>query len=98
MDTLALHEMSQSAIEIGVRLTPRASSGGVELLADGSLRVRVTAPAVDGRANDALRRAVAKALHIAPSRVTLVRGVRSRDKTLRIEGVDAAAIRLRLTP
>ncbi len=90
--------MTSPAVDIRVRLTPRASSGQIELLADGSLRVRVTAPAVDGRANEALRRCVAKALGIAPSRVTLVRGVRAREKTLRIEGLDADGVRRRLTP
>ena len=79
-----------------VRLTPRGGREDVRLLDDGSLAVRVAAPPVDGRANEALRRAVAKALGIAPSRVQLVRGNRSRDKTLSIEGLDADEIRARL--
>jgi uncharacterized protein (TIGR00251 family) len=78
---------------ISVRLTPRAAADRIEVLGDGSLAVRVTAPAVDGRANEALRRTVAKKLGVAPSRVTLVRGQRSRDKVLRIEGLDADAVR-----
>jgi len=68
----------------------------VRLLDDGSLAVRVAAPPVEGRANEALRKAVAKALGVAPSRVTLVRGERSREKTLCVEGIDAAAVRARL--
>jgi uncharacterized protein YggU (UPF0235/DUF167 family) len=58
--------------------------------------VRVTAPPVDGRANDALCRLIARRAGIAPSRVTLVRGEKSRDKTLSVEGVDAATLRERL--
>jgi len=58
--------------------------------------VRVTAPPVDGRANDALRRLIARRAGVAPSRVTLVRGEKSRDKTLTVEGVDAATLRERL--
>jgi uncharacterized protein len=58
--------------------------------------VRVTAPPVDGRANDALRRLIARRAGVAPSRVTLVRGEKSREKTLRVEGVDAATLRERL--
>jgi len=81
-----------------VRLTPRASREQVTLLDDGSLAVRVSAPPVDGRANAALERAVAGALGIAPSRVTLVRGTRGREKTLRVDGVDAAAVRRLLAP
>jgi uncharacterized protein (TIGR00251 family) len=78
---------------ISVRLTPRAGADRVTLLGDGSLAVRVTAPPADGRANEALCRAVAKALGLARSRVTLVRGHRSRDKILRVEGMDEGAIR-----
>jgi uncharacterized protein YggU (UPF0235/DUF167 family) len=58
--------------------------------------VRVTAPPVDGRANDALRRLIARRAGVAPSRVTLVRGEKSREKTLSVEGVDAATLRERL--
>ena len=87
--------MSDETIEIRVRLTPRASSERIVLLEDGSLAVRVSAPPVDGRANEALVRAVAKALAVAPSRVELVRGDRSRVKTLRVRG-PGAELRRRL--
>ncbi|HEY5142674.1 MAG TPA: DUF167 domain-containing protein [Solirubrobacteraceae bacterium] len=82
--------------DVRVRLTPRAARPAVELLEDGSLAVRVSAPPVDGEANAALVKAVAKALGIARSRVVLLRGERSREKTLRIEGLDAGEIRSRL--
>ena len=85
------------SVVLRVRLTPRASREQVTLLADGSLAVRVTAPPVDGRANTALERALAGALRIAPSHVNLVRGARSREKTIRIDGLDADAVRERLS-
>ncbi len=88
---------SESSVTLRVRLTPRGGRDELRLLGDGSLAVRVAAPAVDGRANEALVRTVAKALRIAPSRVVLVRGERSRDKTLRIAGLDGAAVRDLLT-
>lgn len=84
------------AVDLRVRLTPRAARPKVDLLEDGSLAVRVSAPPVDGQANAALVKAVAKALGLAPSRVRLVRGERSREKTLRIEGLEAGEIRARL--
>jgi len=56
----------------------------------------VTAPPVDGKANEALCRLVAKAAGVAPSRVQVVRGHTARDKVLRIDGVDAAALRAAL--
>ena len=85
-------------LTLRVRLTPRGGREEVKLLDDGSLAVRVAAPPVDGRANEALRRAVAKALGIAPSCVQLVRGDRSRQKTLSIEGLNADEVRARLAP
>jgi uncharacterized protein len=48
--------------------------------------VRVTAPPVDGRANDALCRLIAKAADVAPSKVSVIHGHTARDKVLEIEG------------
>jgi uncharacterized protein len=58
--------------------------------------VRVNAPPVDGRANDALCRLIAARAGVAASRVSVVRGAKARDKVVRVEGVDAAALRERL--
>jgi uncharacterized protein (TIGR00251 family) len=82
--------------DLRVRLTPRAAREAVTLREDGGLAVRVTAPPVDGRANAALERAVAKALGVPRSTVSVVRGARSREKTVRIEGLDADGLRERL--
>lgn len=84
------------ATQIHVRLTPRAAREQIAPGDGGSYLVRVTAPPVDGRANDALRRLVARRAGVAPSRVTLVRGDKSREKVLRVEGVDEATLRERL--
>jgi uncharacterized protein YggU (UPF0235/DUF167 family) len=59
---------------------------------DGVLIARVSAPPVDGRANDALCRLVARALKLAPSRVAVIHGERSRTKVVRVQGVSAAAV------
>jgi uncharacterized protein (TIGR00251 family) len=59
---------------------------------DGVLIVRVSAPAREGRANQALCRLVARQLGIRPSRVTVVRGERSREKLVRVEGIDRAGL------
>jgi uncharacterized protein (TIGR00251 family) len=85
------------SVVLSVRLTPRAAREQVTLLDDGSLAVRVSAPPVDGRANAALERAIAGALRIAPSRVAVVRGARSRDKAVRVEGLAEAQVRERLS-
>ncbi len=54
--------------------------------------VRVTAPPVDGKANEAVRKLVAKKAGVAESKV-LVRGQSGRDKLVRIEGIESAALR-----
>jgi uncharacterized protein len=78
--------------QIEVRLRPRGSSDELIGVRDGVLQARVTAPPVDGKANRALCRLIAKRLGVAPSRVSVVRGERSRDKLVRVEGVAAATL------
>jgi uncharacterized protein YggU (UPF0235/DUF167 family) len=59
---------------------------------DGVLRARVSAPPVDGRANLALCALIARQAGVAASRVSIVRGERSRDKLVRVRGVEQAAL------
>jgi len=58
-------------------------------MADGVLRARVSAPPVDGKANKALCRLIAKQVGVAPSRVSVVRGEKSRDKVVQVDGVES---------
>jgi uncharacterized protein YggU (UPF0235/DUF167 family) len=62
---------------------------------DGVIRARVAARPVEGAANEALRRLVARELGIAPSRVSIASGATRRIKVLALEGVDADAVRSR---
>jgi len=73
--------------DLRVRLQPRARRDEVVGERNGALVVRVTAPPVDGRANDALCRLIAKVAGVAPSRVEIVRGHTSRDKVVRVAGL-----------
>ena len=59
---------------------------------DGVLQAKVTAPPVDGRANKALCKLIAKRVGVAPSRVSVVRGEKSREKVVRVEGVGKAEV------
>ena len=56
------------------------------------LIVRVAAPAVEGRANEALCRLLAKRLRVPKSSVTILRGHRSRDKLIEIDGLDERTV------
>ena len=71
-----------------MRLQPRAGADEIVGEREGLLVVRVRAPPERGRANDALCKLIAKRLRVAPGRVELVRGARSRQKLVRVEGVD----------
>jgi uncharacterized protein YggU (UPF0235/DUF167 family) len=79
-----------------IRLTPRAARERLVAGADGAFAAHVTAPPVDGAANDALCRLVAKAAGVPPSRVSVARGARSRQKVVRIEGLDEVSARARI--
>ena len=79
-----------------LRVQPRASRDAILGWQDGVLRVRVTAPPVEGAANAAVVALVARALRIAPSTVRVVRGERRRDKRVRVAGLTDADVRTRL--
>jgi uncharacterized protein len=79
--------------ELRIRLQPRAAREAISGERGGAIVVRVTEPPVDGRANEALVRLIAKRARVAKSRVTIVRGARSRDKLVRVDGVDEAELR-----
>jgi uncharacterized protein len=81
---------------LSIRLTPRAARERIVAGPDGACSAHVTAPPVEGAANEALCRLVAKAAGVPPSRVSVVRGHRSRLKVVRIEGIDAASARARI--
>jgi uncharacterized protein (TIGR00251 family) len=78
--------MDEARIE--VRLRPRGHADELMGIEDGVLQARVSAPPVEGKANKALCRLVAKRIGVAPSRVTVARGEKSRQKLLLIEGID----------
>jgi uncharacterized protein len=83
---------------IAVRVQPRASRDEIVGERNGVLVLRVKAPPVDGRANVAVCRLVAKRVGVPPSRVRVVRGESARDKLLEIEGRDSDALRRALGP
>ena len=78
-----------------IRVTPRASANAVTGERDGVLLVRVTAPALEGKANDAVVALLAKALGTPRGAVRLVRGATSRTKRISVpRNAEAALDRL----
>jgi len=72
---------------------PRASRDDVVGWREDTLRLRVTAPPLDGRANDAVELLIARAAGVPRSAVRVVGGERGRDKLVRVAGVTAARLR-----
>ena len=83
---------------LAVRLHPGAKKNDVTGLHAGAVKISLTAPPVDGRANEALIEFVAGLLRIPRSRVALVSGVTGRMKMLRITGRSAAEVQSALFP
>lgn len=81
---------------MAVKLQPRGRADELLGFADDVLRARVSAPPVDGKANKALCRLIAERVGVAPSRVTVVRGAKSREKLVEVRGVDQEALVARL--
>jgi uncharacterized protein (TIGR00251 family) len=79
--------------DVAVRVQPRARRTEVVGERGGRIVVRVTAPPVDGRANDAVCALVAERAGVPAGRVAVVRGHTARDKTVRVQGVEADALR-----
>jgi uncharacterized protein (TIGR00251 family) len=84
--------------QITVRVQARAKRDEIVGERADVLVVRISAPPVDGRANRALCKLIARRAGVPPSKVTIVRGEHARDKLIRVDGVDAAALRAALTP
>jgi len=83
-------------VEIPLRVRPGAPADAVGGRRGDAVKVSVTAPPEDGRANDAVVRLLAKTLGVPRSAVTLIAGERSRDKRVRVAGLTLADARARL--
>ncbi len=78
---------------LAVRVTPRASRNEIaEILSDGTVRIRLTAPPVEGKANEALRAFLAEIIGVPRSKIEIVAGDTGRDKLVSILDMDAEAV------
>lgn len=73
---------------LAVRVTPRASRDAIDGEYQGALKVRVTAPPVDDRANEAVRKLLAERLNVPLSAAKILSGEKSRNKRVQIAGVN----------
>jgi len=82
---------------LAVRVTPRASRNQiVEVLGDGTIKVHIAAPPVDGEANEELIKFLASVLNIPKSRLEIVAGQTGRDKLISVLDMDAETLHNRI--
>ncbi|WP_366921450.1 DUF167 domain-containing protein [Metallumcola ferriviriculae] len=86
-------EHTDDVVRFRIRVQPRASKNEVSGVYQDMLKLRLTAPPVDGEANKACVEFFANRLSVPKKNVKLVAGFKGRTKTLEIKGVSAADIR-----
>jgi uncharacterized protein len=82
--------------QLRIRLQPRARGEEIVGLRDGVLVVRVREPPVDGRANAALCRLLARKLGVPRSAVVIRRGRTGREKAVQVDGIETSILLERL--
>jgi uncharacterized protein len=87
-----LHDGKKGAA-LAVRVTPRASKNEiVDILSDGTVKVHLTAPPLEGKANEALLKFLAKVLEIPVKQLEIVAGANGRDKLISVIDMDARTV------
>jgi len=91
--SLPRNKTPDAPVTFSIRIQPRASKNEIVARSGGGLKIRLTAPPVDGAANEALVKFLADTLSIPKSHVEIVSGHTSREKIVRISGIDDAEAR-----
>ena len=82
--------------DLAIRVQPRAKRTEVAGEREGAIVIRVNAPPVEGKANEAVCKLIAKRLGVPARAVRILRGETGRDKVVRVDGMDAEAARAAL--
>jgi len=75
-----------SHMKVSIRVQPNSRRPGIEQLPDGTLKVQVSAPPQEGKANQAVIEALARHFGVPRSRISIVRGETSKNKLVEISG------------
>ena len=88
--------MAAPSCTLNLKTIPNAPRDQIAGWLGDALKVKVRAPALEGRANDALLEFLADKLGLPRRAVTLLHGDKSRHKVVRLDGIDGAELRRRL--
>jgi uncharacterized protein len=89
-------EASESGVRLRLRVLPRASKSELAGIRGDALCIRLTAPPVEGAANQALLRFLAERLGVRPAAVRIITGLTNRQKLVEVEGLAPAEAKARL--
>lgn len=82
---------------LAVRVIPRARKDEiVEILDDGTVKIRLTAPPVEGKANKALVSFLSRVIMVPRSQIQILRGEKSRNKLISIHDINNETVRARI--
>ena len=87
---------SSGGVAFAVKVHPRAKKNAITGELGDALKVSLTAPPLEGRANEACVEFFAKLLKVPRSSVTIASGQTSRNKVIRVAGISAAELRNRI--
>lgn len=85
-----------SGVRVWVRVQPRASSNEIAGLHGDAIKVRLTAPPVEGAANESLVELLSATFDIPRSAITIVAGTSSRSKIVELAGISEERVRSRM--
>jgi len=88
--------LGENSLNIQVQIQPGSSKDQIISLHNGRLKIKISAPPVDGKANQNLIEFIAKALGVSKSKIEIVKGRTSKLKTLKISGIDQQSFSLLL--
>jgi hypothetical protein len=87
----------QRGAALAVRVIPRSSKNEiVEIMNDGTVKIRLTAPPVEGRANDALIAFLSEVIDVPRSHIDIIAGATGREKLVSILNLDAETVHRRI--
>ena len=87
-----------TGVSFAVRVQPRARKSAVTGVHDNALKIGLSAPPLEGRANAALIELLADLLQVSRSRISILTGEQSRQKVVRVSGMTAAEAAMKLQP
>ncbi len=88
--------MVDRRLTVSVRVQPNAARNRIVRFQDGVLYVRLAAPPVEGRANEALIKHLSDVLDVAKSSVSIEKGLTAKNKTVAIDGIDMERFKKRI--